>query len=77
MPAEQDKRGDVPAHNKYTNGNTHDGCADRIHVSQVFRCQEERISAKALHKSTIHHAEHQYPKQDKDLVFPEMKKKQL
>ena len=40
MPAEKDKSGNVPAHDEHTYGHTHNGCADRIHITQILWRQE-------------------------------------
>ena len=77
MPAKQNEGGDVPAHDKNANGHAHNGGADRVHITEVFRCEKKGIGAKAFHEATVHHAEHQHPEKQKDLVFSKMKKKQL
>ena len=77
MTAEQDKCGDVPAHDEHTNGHAHDGGADRIHITKVFRCKKQGISTKIFHEGAVYNAEHDHPEQKQYLVFPEMKKKQL
>jgi hypothetical protein len=77
MPAEQYERGNIPAHDEHTNGHTHDGRADGIGIAEVFGRQEEGIGAIAFHEGTVDDAEHEYPKDQQHLVFPEMKKDQL
>ena len=77
MTAEQDKGGDVPAHDKHAYGHAHDGSADGIDIPQVFRSQEEGIGPEVFHERAVHYAEHDHPEEQEYLVFPEMKEKQL
>ncbi len=77
MPAKKDEGGNVPTHNKNTNRHTHDRKADGRYISQVLRRQEQSIGSKTFHKSTIHHAEHDEPKDQQHLVFAKMQEDEL
>jgi hypothetical protein len=77
MPAKQNKGGDVPAHNEYTDGHSHNGAANGIDITQVFGCQEQSIGAKTFHKGAIDHTEHNDPKDQQYLVFSKMQEKEL
>ena len=41
MPAEKNERGDVPAHDKYTQRRADNGRTHCIYLTQVFRSQEQ------------------------------------
>ena len=77
MTAEKDKRGNIPAHNKHTNGDTDHGSADGIDIAHVLRRQIQGIGAKALHERTIYCAKQNKPKDQQCLVLAKVKKKQL
>lgn len=77
MAAKENERGNVPAHDENAYGHSHDGCAQRIDITQVFGRKKERFGAKALHKGAVHHAEHHEPENKEYLVFPEVQEKQL
>lgn len=77
MFAEQDKRRDIPAHDKHTDRRAYNGIADGIDISQVFRGEEKGIGAKGFHECAIHRTEKNKPEQQENLVLPEMKEQQL
>ena len=53
MPAEENKRCDVPAHNEYRSGRPNDCRAERINLPEVFWRKEKRIGSKSLHETAI------------------------
>ena len=53
MAAEQNKCGNVPAHDKHADGNPHNRCTYRIYITQIFRSQEQCISTKCLHEAAV------------------------
>ena len=54
MTAKQDKTGNIPAHDKYTHRDSHNGGAQCIYFSEVFRCQVQGVHTKCFHKSATH-----------------------
>jgi hypothetical protein len=70
MTAEQDEGGNVPAHDKHTDGYAHDGRRNGIGIAEIFRGQEEGIRTKTFHETAVHHTEHQDPENEQNLVFP-------
>ena len=77
MPAEKNEGGNVPAHDKDANGNSHDGGSKSIYISQVFRPQEKRFGAKAFHEATTYYRKKEDPEYQQHLVFSEMQEKEL
>ncbi len=77
MFAEQNKSGDVPAHDENSNGHSHNGKTDGSNIAQIFRCKKQSIGAKAFHKATVCYAEHQKPKDQQHLVFAKMQEDEL
>jgi len=39
MPAKQNKAGDIPAHDKHSDCDTNDTCAQCIYIAKIFRRQ--------------------------------------
>lgn len=77
MFAEQNKCGNVPAHNENPNRHPNDGKTYRAYMTQILGCEKQCISTKTFHKTTIHHAKHQKPKDQQYLVFPKMQEDKL
>ena len=73
MFAEQNKGGDIPAHDKHTDGSTYYRIADGIYIAKVFRGKEEGIGPEGFHEWTVHGTEQDKPEQQQHLVLPEMK----
>jgi len=69
MPAEQNKGGNIPAHNKHANGQAHKQGSQHAHIAQVFGRQVQRIGAEWFHKSAIHRAEQYKPEDKQHLKF--------
>jgi hypothetical protein len=77
VPAEQNERGNIPAHNKNTNGHSHNSKTDGSNITQIFWRQEQSISTETFHKHAVHHTKHDEPKDQQYLVFSEMQKDEL
>ena len=77
MFAKQYESADIPTHDKHADRCAHDGCTDRVDIVQVFRRKKKRIGTKCIHETSIHDRKEDKPKQQQDLVFPEVKKYQL
>lgn len=77
MPAKQDERTDIPAHDKHADRHADQGSANGIDITQVFRRQVQGVGAKRMHKATIDRTEQDEPKKQEHLVFPEMQEQQL
>jgi hypothetical protein len=70
MPAEKNKRGDIPAHDKDACRNADDRCAYRADISQVFRRKEERRGAIGTHKAAVDCAKQDSPEYQQYLELP-------
>jgi hypothetical protein len=77
MPAKKNERGNVPAHDKQSNGHSKNGCAERINIAKVFGRKEKSFRAKAFHETSINNTEQNEPEDQEYLVFPEVQKKHL
>lgn len=77
VPAEQNEGGNVPAHDKYTDGHAHDGRANGIDIAQVLGSQEQGLGTKTFHEAAIHNTKEQEPKQEQRLVLSKMQEQQL
>ena len=77
MTAEQNKCGDIPAHNKDPDADTHNKRTGCIDPTQVFRRQEQRIYTERGHKAAIHDAEQDKPKDQEYLELFKMEQQQL
>ena len=77
MAAEEDKSGDVPAHDKHTHRCANEQGADGIHLTKIFRREEKRFGSTGLHQSPAYRCKKQEPEQKQDLIFTKMKKEQL
>jgi hypothetical protein len=75
--AEQNKGGNVPAHDKNTNGHSNDGKTYGAYVSQIFRSEKQSIGAIAFHKAAVCHCKHQKPEDQQYLVLAEMQEDEL
>lgn len=73
MFTEENKAGDIPAHDKHADGATYNGITDGVHITQVFGGEEQGIGSKRLHERTVHSTEQDEPEQQEYLVLPEMK----
>lgn len=77
MSAEKYEGGNIPAHDKYCNGDSHDGCPQCIYITQILRSQEKRFCAKAFHEASINNGKKKDPEYQQDLVFSKMQKEEL
>ena len=77
MTAKQNKRGNVPAHNKHADGNAHNCSTYRIYIAQIFRCQEQSIGTKSFHEAAINRGKKYVPENKHYLVLSKMQKYQL
>src|SRR5688572_25515010 len=77
MPCVQYESGDVPTHDEYPDRQSHQAGSERIYAVHVFRCQEERTGAEGFKKQTADRGKEDIPKDEKYLVSPEVKEKQL
>jgi hypothetical protein len=77
MLAEQDKCGNVPAHDKNSNGHSHNGATDGANMPQIFRSKKQCIGTKAFHEITVHYTEHNEPENQQYLIFSEMQENEL
>jgi hypothetical protein len=57
MPAEKNKGGDIPAHEKNAHGASNNRGTEGVYVTQIFRRQEKCVSPKGPHKTPIDSAE--------------------
>jgi hypothetical protein len=69
MPAEQDKSGDIPAHDKNARGKTYDRGTCGTHITQVFRREKEGRGTIGAHKTSIQCAEQDQPEDQQNLEF--------
>ena len=69
---EKDERGDVPAHDEHAQRDPDNGITEGIDITQILRCQIQRIRAESFHESAVHRREKDTPKDQYHLVFPEM-----
>ncbi len=67
MTAEEDKGGDVPAHDKDPRSHSHNCKAGGAHRPQVFRGKKTGIRPIAFHKSAVHRTEKDKPEYQQDL----------
>ena len=67
----------MPAHDKYSDGNTDNSKTHRRNISQIFRSEEKWVGSKIFHKQTINREEKNDPEYKQHLVPPEMKENQL
>jgi hypothetical protein len=77
VPAEENKGGNVPAHDKHPDGGPYKSGAQRIYITQVFGRQVQGFGTKAFHKGTVGNAEKEEPENQHQLVAPKMQKQQL
>jgi hypothetical protein len=77
MAAEQNKRGNIPAHDEYADGHAYKNACYGIYVSQVFGRQVQRVGAEAFHEGAIDRAEQDKPEYEQHLEFFQVKQHQL
>ena len=72
VATEENEAADIPAHDEHAHRYADKCCTERIHFTKILGSQVECMGAEGLHECSIHSAEQDKPKQEKDLVFPKM-----
>ena len=73
MTTEQDEGGDVPTHDKHSDGNTYESEAEYSNISQVFRSKKKWICPIVFHESPVDGSKEHEPEYKQNLVPSEMK----
>ena len=61
MSAEKYEGGNIPAHDKNTNGYSENKTTHGIHISAVFRGKKQGVGSIAMHKATTDGTEQEVP----------------
>ena len=72
IAAEQDKGGDVPAHNKHSNRDANNSKTDSRRVPKIFGGKVKGVGPKTFHEQAINRAKKHKPEYEQNLVSPEM-----
>jgi hypothetical protein len=77
VATEQNKGRDVPAHDEYANCKTHDGCARRAHLTEVFGRQKQGIGSVGIHERSADSCKQYQPEKKQHLEPLKVQEHQL